>query len=133
MSIWVYGYMGSLLHSYTLTPLHPYTHTPLNERNKMQSPSAQGYNAAEKIVEIRNNEGLHMRPAMKFIECANSFDSKITVIKGSLVVDAKSIMQVATLAAGKGTQLKISAVGNDARKAVEKLAALIDGIPDSEE
>jgi phosphocarrier protein HPr len=99
----------------------------------MQQPSAQDYNTAEKIVEIRNEEGLHMRPAMKFIECAGSFNSKITVSKGSLVVDAKSIMQVATLVATRGTQLKISAVGNDAREAVEKLASLLDGIPDSEE
>jgi len=99
----------------------------------MQQPSAQDCNTAEKIVEIRNEEGLHMRPAMKFVDCANSFNSKITVSKGSLVVDGKSIMQVATLVAGKGTQLKISAVGNDAREVVEKLANLLDGIPDSEE
>ncbi len=99
----------------------------------MQQPLAQDSNIAEKIVEIRNEEGLHMRPAMKFVDCANSFNSKITVSKGSLVVDGKSIMHVTTLVAGKGTQLKIVAVGNDAREAVEKLAAVIDEIPDSEE
>ncbi|MCK5270056.1 MAG: HPr family phosphocarrier protein [Sedimentisphaerales bacterium] len=99
----------------------------------MQQPLAQDSNTAEKIVEIRNRKGLHLRPAMEFIECANSFDSKITVSKGSVLVDAKSIMHVATLAAGEGTRLKIVAVGNDAREAVEKLAALIDAIPDSEE
>ena len=98
----------------------------------MQQPPAQDCNIAEKIVEIHNEEGLHMRPAMKFVDCANSFDSKITVSKGSLVVDGKSIMQVTTLVAGKGTQLKISATGSDAREAVNALATLIDEIPGSE-
>ena len=98
----------------------------------MQPSPAQDYNIAEKIVEIHNEEGLHMRPAMKFVDCANSFESKITVSKGPLVVDGKSIMQVTTLVAGKGTQLKINAAGSDAREAVDALAALIDEISGSE-
>ena len=67
-----------------------------------------------------------MRPAMQFVECANSFESQVTICKGSQCVDDKSIMQVTMLAATKGTKLKIIAVGSDAKEAIETLAVLIE-------
>ena len=91
----------------------------------MQQPPAQETNAHEREIEIHSDEGLHMRPAMQFVECANRFASQITVSKDSQSVDGKSIMQVTMLAAGKGTKLKIRAVGSDAREAVEALVAII--------
>ena len=92
----------------------------------MQQPSTQDCNNHERIVEIRNEQGLHMRPAMQFVERANEFEAQVTVCKGSQCVDAKSIMQVTMLAATKGTKLKITAVGSDAREAIESLTALIE-------
>jgi phosphocarrier protein len=63
---------------------------------------------------------------MQFVECANTFESEIAVFKGSLRVDGKSIMQMAMLAATQGTKLRITAQGNDALKAVETLATVIE-------
>ena len=80
---------------------------------------------AEGEVEILNDEGLHMRPAMQFVDCANQFESDIKVYKDSQGVDGKSIMQITMLAATKGTQLKITASGNDAQKAIATLSNLI--------
>jgi len=77
-------------------------------------------------VEIRNPEGLHMRPAMQFVDCANGFHSQISIQKDSQRVDGKSIMQVTMLAATKGTKLKIIAEGEDASQAIEALATLIE-------
>ena len=85
-------------------------------------------NSAEREVVIRNVEGLHMRPAMQFVDCANGFDSRITVEKGTQSVDGKSIMQVTMLAATSGTKLKIIAEGQDAERAVEELSRLLEDI-----
>ena len=77
-------------------------------------------------VKILNKYGLHARPAMKFVELANRFASKIEVSNGVLVVDAKSIMSVMRLAAVQGTVLGIVADGHDAKAAVAALAKLVE-------
>ncbi|HUT76920.1 MAG TPA: HPr family phosphocarrier protein [Polyangia bacterium] len=80
----------------------------------------------EREVKIVNKYGLHARPAMQFVEIANRHNCKIEVSKGSLVVDAKSIMSVMRLAATKGTVLKLVADGDDAEPALEALAELVE-------
>ncbi len=82
--------------------------------------------AYEIEIEIRNPEGLHMRPAMQFVDLANSFKSDIKVKHREVIVDAKSIMQMTMLAATCGTRLKIAAVGPDAGRAIEALRDLVD-------
>lgn len=77
-------------------------------------------------IEIRNPEGLHMRPAMQFVDLANTFDSDITVSNGQTTVDAKSIMQMTMLAATCGTKLRVCARGADAQQAVEALGRLVE-------
>ena len=77
-------------------------------------------------VKIRNAEGLHMRPAMQFVDTATQFDSDITVSNGQTAVDGKSIMQMSMLAATCGTRLTIKAQGSDAREAVESLRELVE-------
>lgn len=80
----------------------------------------------EAEVEVKNPEGLHMRPAMLFVDLANTFESDVTVSNGDISVDAKSIMQMTMLAATRGTRLKVRAEGLDAREAVESLQVLVD-------
>lgn len=81
---------------------------------------------AQATVCVGHGDGLHMRPAMQFVDCANSFASRITVTKDDQNVDGKSIMQITMLAATKGTKLTVSAVGPDAQQAVEALAQLLN-------
>ena len=80
----------------------------------------------ETEVEVKNPEGLHMRPAMLFVDLANTFESEVTVTNGDVSVDAKSIMQMTMLAATSGTRLNIRAEGPDAQEAVESLQMLVD-------
>ncbi len=80
----------------------------------------------ETEVEIRNAEGLHMRPAMQFVDVASQFKSDITVSNAENRVDGKSIMQMSMLAASVGTRLKIKAEGMDANEAVEALRRLVE-------
>ena len=79
----------------------------------------------ETEFEITHSDGLHMRPAMRFVDIANRFDSDITVSNGETHVDGKSIMQVTMLAATFGTRLRIIAKGPDAVDAVDALRELI--------
>lgn len=80
----------------------------------------------EAEVEIKNTDGLHMRPAMQFVDIANQFDSDITVSNNETSVDGKSIMEMSMLAATCGTKLKIKAVGPDAREAINALRELVE-------
>ena len=82
--------------------------------------------AYETEVEIKNADGLHMRPAMQFVDVANQFDCDVTVSSGEINVDGKSIMQMSMLAATCGTKLKIKAQGQDAQEAVDKLQKLVE-------
>ena len=77
-------------------------------------------------VEIKNADGLHMRPAMQFIDLASRFESEVSVSNGQTVADGKSIMQMSMLAATCGTRLEIRAEGPDADKAVEALRELVE-------
>ena len=77
-------------------------------------------------VTIKNNVGLHARPATFFIQKANSFKSSIWVEREDRRINAKSLHGVVSLGIGKGMNITIIADGQDENEAVEGLAALID-------
>jgi phosphocarrier protein len=79
----------------------------------------------EREVTIINRQGMHARPAMQIVEIASRFGSKIRIRKGSMVVDAKSIMQVMTLEAVQGTVLVFEGEGDDAGEALGALAQVV--------
>ena len=79
----------------------------------------------DRQVTIINRLGLHARPAMQFVDLANTFQSAIKVCKGDQCVDGKSIMQMMMLAATQGTPLTLQADGPDAEPALQALDLLI--------
>jgi len=82
---------------------------------------------ATTTVTVSNKLGMHARPAMLLAEVAGRFSSSITVSHDAHdPVDAKSIMQLMLLAATKGTNLHITADGDDANEAVQELESLIN-------
>ena len=81
-------------------------------------------------VKIPNEEGLHARPVMRFVDLAARFRSAVvaTNISGKRErVDGKSAMQMMLLEATQGSVLRIEADGEDAQAAVDALASLVDG------
>jgi phosphocarrier protein len=64
---------------------------------------------------------------MQLVELANAFSSKVEVTNTALTVDAKSIMSVMRLGAGKGTVLRVVADGADAEEAMEAITNLVAG------
>ncbi len=80
----------------------------------------------ETTVEVKNADGLHMRPAMQLVDVASRFECDISVSNNENTVDGKSIMQVSMLAAGCGTRVKIKAEGQDAQEALDALRELVE-------
>ena len=80
----------------------------------------------ESQVQIKNVDGLHMRPAMQFVDAANRFESDIIVSNDQIEADGKSIMQMSMLAATCGTKLKIRVEGVDAQQAIDALRILVE-------
>ena len=76
-------------------------------------------------VEIVNKLGLHARASAKLTQLAGKFHSDIWMSRSGRRVNAKSIMGVMMLAAGKGSMISIEANGNDADQALSALCGLI--------
>ncbi len=76
-------------------------------------------------VTIINKLGLHARAAAKLVGCASAFSRNIPAGKDGQMVDAKSIMSVMMLAAGKGTVLDLHIEGEDEEAALQALQDLI--------
>jgi phosphocarrier protein len=70
--------------------------------------------------------GLHVRPATSLSKLAQSFQSEIQIIKDGQTVNAKSCIDLLTLAATQGTRLVVRAEGGDAEAAVERIVRLIE-------
>ena len=82
---------------------------------------------SEDEVQVGNRLGLHARAAAKFVHVANGFRSKIMVSKDSTRVDGKSILGLLTLAAARGSRLRLTAEGDDAAEALRALVELVRG------
>ena len=76
-------------------------------------------------TEIVNKLGLHARASAKLTQLAGSFPCEIWMERGSRRINAKSIMGVMMLAAGKGTTVTIDTEGERAEEAAQALLALI--------
>ncbi len=74
---------------------------------------------------IVNRLGLHARAAAKLTQLASAFRSEIWLSRNERRVNAKSIMGVMMLAAGRGSSVRIEASGEDAETALAELQALI--------
>lgn len=78
-------------------------------------------------VQISNRLGLHARAAARFVHLANRFKARISVSKENSRVDGKSILGLLTLAAAKGSRLRLAVDGEDEEQALAELAALVRG------
>ncbi len=76
-------------------------------------------------IEITNKLGLHARASAKLTQLASGFSSEVWMEKGARRINAKSIMGVMMLAAGRGSTVVIETVGADEQPALESLLKLI--------
>ncbi len=76
-------------------------------------------------TEILNKLGLHARASAKLTQLASGFHSDIWLTRNGRRVNAKSIMGVMMLAAGKGATIGIETDGSDADAALQAILQLI--------
>ena len=76
-------------------------------------------------IEITNKLGLHARASAKLTQLAGGFQSEVWMEKGSRRINAKSIMGVMMLAAGKGATVVVETTGTDEELALDALCKLI--------
>jgi len=76
-------------------------------------------------IEISNKLGLHARASAKLTQLAGSFNAEVWLEKGTRRINAKSIMGVMMLAAGKGSTIVVETEGSDEQPALDALLKLI--------
>ena len=80
----------------------------------------------ETDIEIINKLGLHARAAAKLVSTAAPFQASIRLGRGERMIDAKSIMALLMLGAGKGTKLHLTVDGSDEATAHTAVVTLIN-------
>ena len=76
-------------------------------------------------IEISNKLGLHARASAKLTQIAGSYSSEVWLEKGPRRINAKSIMGVMMLAAGKGSTIVVETEGSDEQQALEAILKLV--------
>ena len=82
---------------------------------------------------ITNKLGLHLRAAASLVKTAAAYESDVRIRKGSVEVDAKSIMGVLGLEAPMGVEVTVKATGPDEDKALRAVIGLIEAKFNDEE
>jgi len=75
---------------------------------------------------IQNQKGLHARAAAAFVKSVEDFDADITVERIGQTVSGCSIMGLMMLAAAKGTTIKVTCSGRQAKEALNAITTLIN-------
>jgi phosphocarrier protein len=83
-------------------------------------------NSLHRSFTIRNEKGLHARPAALLVKTANQFESDIVLAKDGNEVSAKSIISILTLEGFTGAVVDVHATGSDAAAALNALAELFE-------
>ncbi|MDR1260412.1 MAG: HPr family phosphocarrier protein [Oscillospiraceae bacterium] len=77
-------------------------------------------------VKVRDQVGLHARPATYFIQEANKYKSLVWIERNGKQVSAKSLLGILSLGIFGGVTIKIIVDGPDEKKAAEELKRLIE-------
>lgn len=75
---------------------------------------------------VKNEEGLHMRPASVFSKAMSSFSSDITVLFNGKKYNAKSVMMLMSACIKKGAEIEVQCEGDDEEAALRKVQELLE-------
>ena len=81
---------------------------------------------SEITVVIKNESGLHARPAGLFVKKASEFASQVQINFDGKTANAKSIMGLMGLGLQKGSKITLVAEGQDSTEAVKELRELVE-------
>lgn len=81
-------------------------------------------------VRLKSRLGLHMRPAAKISKLAYGFESIVAFHKGDRIAHAHSVVELLTLGISHGDEIKMTAIGADAEKALATIAEFVESFSD---
>jgi phosphocarrier protein HPr len=80
----------------------------------------------EKIIEIKNETGIHARPASLIVKLAQKYQSDIMLVKNGNEYNCKSIMSILRTGAIKGDQMMLKVSGEDSEEAFHSMTSLLE-------
>lgn len=80
---------------------------------------------SKKII-IKNESGLHARPAGILAKAAGECKSEIKIIVGEKIIPAKNILKLMAAAIKCGTEIELQCNGETEEADLEKLSVLIE-------
>ena len=90
-----------------------------------EGPTRPG--AVVRVIRIVNEKGLHARASAKFVQLVEKYDADVRVTRCGESVGGTSIMGLMSLAAARGTDITVDAIGEDAETVVAAIDALVSG------
>jgi phosphocarrier protein len=90
-----------------------------------ESPTRPG--AVVRVIRIVNEKGLHARASAKFVQTVEKFEADVRVMRCGESVGGTSIMGLMSLAAARGTDITVDAIGKDAEAVVAAIDSLVSG------
>jgi phosphocarrier protein len=88
-----------------------------------EQPTRPG--AIVRVIRIVNEKGLHARASAKFVQTVEKFEADVRVMRCGESVGGTSIMGLMSLAAARGTDITVDAIGQDAEAVVAAIDSLI--------
>ncbi|WP_206784605.1 dihydroxyacetone kinase phosphoryl donor subunit DhaM [Amycolatopsis sp. MtRt-6] len=90
------------------------------------APAESEDDAAEIELELRNDVGLHARPAGLLVRTLSGIDAEVTVRLGDREADGHSVLALMSLGARQGDRLRVRASGPHAETALAKVKELVE-------
>ena len=82
----------------------------------------------EKEFVVKNDQGLHARPAAMFVQITSKYNAHVTIAKGEEKVNGKSIMGILTLGAQKDSKVIVEVNGDDAEAALAEIEQFMNRV-----
>ena len=79
----------------------------------------------ESSATITNVKGMHLRAASEIVKMASKFAAEIRIVRGDIIVDAKSLLALLLIEGAQGVEVTVTADGSDEREALEAMIGLI--------
>ncbi len=84
---------------------------------------------SRKII-VSNKSGFHVRPAARLSKFAENCSSKVEIIYGDSIINAKSMLNIVSTAIPKGTEIMLCCTGPEEKKDLEYMVDAIQRIED---
>lgn len=84
----------------------------------------------EKNIVVKNETGLHARPAASLVQFVKNFEGDVEIIKDGKTANAKSIFNVMALGISKGTEITVRVSGENEQENLDKLIEFIENLAD---